>query len=206
MTSRLVNASGVMLCLFSTLSYAQVDNDKLITVCGKPNVSIKQEVTIDSSTQVSLLQGGALRVESKGGLPPEQVLASEMQNLGIQKECVEYFVSQGALNAVDGRVYFDFASARLTPTSVAILDSLIEKIRLSPKQIELKGHTDSIGSKGYNFSLGLKRAESVQEYLVDQSVDKEKVKVTSFGETKPIASNNDAKGREKNRRVEIGTL
>ncbi|KII76007.1 OmpA family protein [Vibrio renipiscarius] len=206
MVTRLIKLAGIGLCLSSAVTYANVENETLVTICGKPHIGVKQEVTIEPATRVSLLQGNMLRVESYGFLPSEQVIAAEVNKLGIPKECAEYLVSQGSLNELNGRVYFNFDSDELTSASIAVLDSLLTKIQSSPQNIELQGHTDSIGSKGYNFSLGLKRAESVQEYLVENDIDERKIKTTSFGENKPVASNQDSKGREKNRRVEITAL
>ncbi|MFA0412208.1 OmpA family protein [Vibrio renipiscarius] len=206
MVTRLIKLAGIGLCLSSAVTYANVENETLVTICGKPHIGVKQEVTIEPATRVSLLQGNMLRVESYGFLPSEQVIAAEVNKLGISKECAEYFVSQGSLNELNGRVYFNFDSDELTSASIAVLDALLTKIQRAPQNIELQGHTDSIGSKGYNFSLGLKRSESVQEYLVENDIDERKIKTTSFGENKPVASNQDSKGREKNRRVEITAL
>lgn len=184
-------------------SASAVENNKLVSVCGHSNVSVKQQVNIDPSTSVSILQGGMMRIDSAGPEPTEQLLKAEMVNIGISSECTEYFVSQGQHNPMNGRVYFAFDSDRLTPTSVAILDTMLEQLRSAEKSILLEGHTDSIGSDGYNFSLGMKRAMSVQDFLQDNSVDQQNIEAVSYGEKNPIASNNSAEGRKLNRRVEV---
>jgi hypothetical protein len=71
-------------------------------------------------------------------------------------------------------------------------------------RIEIEGHTDSVGSDESNLNLSRGRAESVRDYLVQNGVKSERVIATSgFGESKPVADNETAAGRQVNRRVEI---
>lgn len=66
------------------------------------------------------------------------------------------------------------------------------------------GHTDSVGSEEYNYDLGKKRADAVSRYLITKkSMDPMKVVPVSYGQSAPVAENNNAQGRAKNRRVEI---
>lgn len=69
--------------------------------------------------------------------------------------------------------------------------------------VEVAGHTDAIGSDSYNMDLGQRRAEAIRALLVEYGVAADRLKVKSYGESKPIASNKTAVGRAKNRRVEI---
>lgn len=67
----------------------------------------------------------------------------------------------------------------------------------------IAGHTDSIGSPDYNNRLGSKRAEAVKELLIKYGVASERLRVESFGETRPVATNDTEEGRARNRRVEF---
>ena len=69
---------------------------------------------------------------------------------------------------------------------------------LNASKIQIEGHTDSIGSDEYNFALGLKRANSVKEYLIKNNIPNNILKIKSFGKTAPV-SNIDS----KNRRVDL---
>jgi outer membrane protein OmpA-like peptidoglycan-associated protein len=69
--------------------------------------------------------------------------------------------------------------------------------------IELVGHTDSIGSSEYNRTLGMKRAISTKQYLLDQGIAGDDLDIASEGEKKPLEDNASADGRNQNRRVEI---
>jgi outer membrane protein OmpA-like peptidoglycan-associated protein len=69
--------------------------------------------------------------------------------------------------------------------------------------IEVGGYTDSVGSDEMNQTLSEKRASSVRNYLVQQGVSTNSVTATGYGETLPVASNDNSSGRQQNRRVEL---
>jgi outer membrane protein OmpA-like peptidoglycan-associated protein len=70
-------------------------------------------------------------------------------------------------------------------------------------RLEVEGHTDSVGSAASNQSLSERRAESVRAYLVDNKILAATVGTVGFGESKPVATNDTATGRQQNRRVEL---
>ena len=75
--------------------------------------------------------------------------------------------------------------------------------RIRRLRIEIEGHTDSVGADDYNQSLSERRAESVRTYLVSQNIAPATVSAIGLGETKPVATNDTASGRQQNRRVEL---
>jgi outer membrane protein OmpA-like peptidoglycan-associated protein len=104
-------------------------------------------------------------------------------------------------------VHFGFDSAKLDAPARQTLDKLALVLN-SDKHITrvlIEGHTDSRGFRRYNAKLATRRAKAVRQYLVGKGVAGEKLhlKLRSFGETKPDASNRTAQGRHENRRVEI---
>jgi outer membrane protein OmpA-like peptidoglycan-associated protein len=103
-------------------------------------------------------------------------------------------------------VLFDFDRASLTPGAREKLSKLsgILLAYPGPYRLSTEGHTDSIGTHEYNTRLSRDRAESVQDYLLSAGVPGERVgPATGFAETRPVASNETAAGRQVNRRVEI---
>jgi len=100
--------------------------------------------------------------------------------------------------------FFDFDKSVLKPEGKAKLDDLVAKI----KQINLEvivavGHTDAVGSVGYNQKLSVRRAEAVKAYLVSKGIEKNSIYTEGKGKKQPIADNKTAQGRAKNRRVEL---
>lgn len=72
--------------------------------------------------------------------------------------------------------------------------------------LEVAGHTDNAGPADQNRTLSQKRADAVVKYLVDKGIDKIRLSAKGYGPDKPIADNKDAKGKQKNRRVEFVIL
>ena len=109
------------------------------------------------------------------------------------------------LNTVLRNIYFGFDDATFTSNSYNELNKL-EKLLAenSGLQVELAGHTDKIGTRAYNIALSKKRANAVINFLVNKGIDARRLTSLGFGETKPLASNDDEKeGRALNRRVEF---
>jgi len=101
-------------------------------------------------------------------------------------------------------VLFDFNSANLKPGAREKVARLAGILQSHPDlKIEVEGHTDSVGSDDYNLRLSERRAESVRTSLVQQGVAGNAVGTAGFGESKPVATNGTAAGRQQNRRVEI---
>jgi outer membrane protein OmpA-like peptidoglycan-associated protein len=101
-------------------------------------------------------------------------------------------------------VLFDTAKWTLRPAAREKLARVSGIILSHPGlRIEVEGHTDSVGGDAYNQRLSEQRADSVREYLVSQGVPSTGVTAKGFGETMPVASNDNAAGRQQNRRVEL---
>ncbi|WP_026951563.1 OmpA family protein [Algoriphagus mannitolivorans] len=85
-----------------------------------------------------------------------------------------------------------------------VLADLAEFLKENPSlKIRINGHTDNVGDPGLNKQLSLERAGSVRDYLVSKGVEFERVRISGWGGTRPIASNVTEAGRAKNRRVEL---
>lgn len=82
-------------------------------------------------------------------------------------------------------------------------DDVAERVIKSGEKIILIGHTDNTGSGESNMILGARRAKIVKDYLVGKGVPEGQISVNSKGENSPVASNANADGRAKNRRVEL---
>ena len=109
------------------------------------------------------------------------------------------------LIALDSEVLFDVNKydVRVHPEAEEVLKNLAIVLKeMDVKNFEIDGHTDSDGSDEYNQVLSEKRANSVKNFLVSQGVTAE-IRTKGYGESKPVASNDTAEGRQKNRRVEI---
>jgi outer membrane protein OmpA-like peptidoglycan-associated protein len=103
-----------------------------------------------------------------------------------------------------GSVLFDFDSAEIRPDAARTLTEVAEVIKgYAGKPVRIEGHTDSIASDAYNQKLSELRAQSVKAWLVARGSERARLSTQGFGETKPVADNNTADGRQRNRRVEV---
>ena len=101
-------------------------------------------------------------------------------------------------------VLFDTGKYNLRPTTREQLAKLSGIILAHPGlRLDVEGHTDSTGSDEYNRKLSQQRAEAVRGYLISQGLSSDSLTAQGFGESMPIATNDTAAGRQRNRRVEI---
>jgi outer membrane protein OmpA-like peptidoglycan-associated protein len=101
-------------------------------------------------------------------------------------------------------VLFDTARHTLRPGAREKLARVAGIILAHPGlHLEVEGHTDSVGSDTYNQGLSERRAQSVRDYLVQQGISRDAIVSHGFGESSPVTTNDNAAGRQQNRRVEL---
>ena len=106
-----------------------------------------------------------------------------------------------------GNITFASSKATIDGSFYSVLDSVVLVLKEFDKTlIVVAGHTDSSGSTALNQTLSVQRAQSVSNYLSSAGVLQDRIESIGFGETQPIASNDNAAGKELNRRVEITLL
>jgi outer membrane protein OmpA-like peptidoglycan-associated protein len=103
-----------------------------------------------------------------------------------------------------GGVQFATGTADLDSTARESLARLAGVVASYPDlKFKVEGHTDNVGSADSNSTLSLRRALSVRDYLIGQRVAASNIDAEGLGSTHPIADNETADGRARNRRVEI---
>lgn len=103
-----------------------------------------------------------------------------------------------------GNITFRTGSPDLNANFFKVLDSVELVLKEYDKTlIVIAGHTDDVGTDENNLRLSQSRAESVGNYFVGHGVSANRIVATGYGESRPIASNKTAQGREQNRRVEL---
>ena len=103
-----------------------------------------------------------------------------------------------------GAILFDFDSADIRADAERALSDVAQVIEsYKDRPVRVEGHTDSIASDDYNQSLSERRATSVVEWLSGHGIARPRLTAAGHGETKPVATNDTAAGRQLNRRVEV---
>ncbi len=104
-------------------------------------------------------------------------------------------------------VSFASGSAELTAGSGKAIARVAGLMMKKPDlQVEIAGHTDNQGSKAANQELSERRAQAVKNALIAQGINFRRISTRGYGDTKPVASNETAAGKEENRRIELKLL
>jgi outer membrane protein OmpA-like peptidoglycan-associated protein len=137
------------------------------------------------------------------------------QNMEKQKRAMEQAtqgtgvgVSQTADNQlkldIPSDISFDTGRSDIKSNFSSVLDRFAVSLRDNPNtDVRIVGHTDNTGSDAINNPLSVERATSTRSYLTSRGVSSSRIQVEGQGSYQPIASNNTAEGRSRNRRVEI---
>ena len=107
--------------------------------------------------------------------------------------------------------HFEFDSYDLDPQARGVVERMayvLNHPRAANRRVLLEGHADALGAKEYNLVLSRRRAETVARELIEQGVQRKRITVEAYGESRPVAPNtkpdgsDNPEGRAKNRRVE----
>lgn len=131
----------------------------------------------------------------------KQAMEQATQGTGVQ-------VTQTSDNRlkleIPADVSFDTGRSDIKSNFRPVLDRFAQTLNENPgATVTIIGHTDSVGDDSANQPLSVNRASSTRSYLAQRGVSSNRITIEGRGEREPIASNDDANGRARNRRVEI---
>ena len=125
-------------------------------------------------------------------------LQRDMANARVER------VGEGIKITFDSGILFDTNSSNLRPASQADITKLAATLQKYPDtNVIVEGHTDASGTDAINQPLSERRAQSVANSLVAQSVSSSRITSKGYGSTQPVADNTTAEGKQANRRVEV---
>lgn len=170
------------------------------------DLSVGQELTTVQGESLIITEG--LTINDDASIEEADLLASNGVVHKIDTVLVPgTFRTEQALNelfALDP-IQFETASARILAESEPVLDEAIATLTASPTgDVEIEGHTDSVGGEQSNQSLSQRRAESVREYLVAGGVEPDRLTAIGYGESRlKVDPEESAADRQQNRRIEF---
>jgi chemotaxis protein MotB len=206
---------SLLLCFFVLLlSFSEMDRNKYRIVSGsmKNAFGIQRKKPIFESPRGQKMiakefDQSIVLVKVQDVINPiQQELEDEFQEF---KTSVEIEVDENEVTIrMMGEATFDTGQAKLRKEFVPLLLKIGEVLAKTKGEIIIAGHTDNVpligGQFRSNLGLSMARAGTVAEYLLKStSIDPKKLSTMGFGEYRPLASNDTAEGRRKNRRVEI---
>ncbi len=143
--------------------------------------------------------GGVIGAAIGRRMDKQQAELEQIEGVDVERP------SEDTINVnVRNEILFDFDSAGLRSESRDTLRELAGVLARYPEQsVSVAGHTDATGTDSYNQNLSEQRAAAVKDFLVSQGVPRSRVAAYGYGETRPVASNTTAEGRQLNRRVQV---
>lgn len=179
---------------------------------------LKQELQ-DRDEQIAALNGQLQRVESRLGGESQERIALQRQVDAQARLRANIATLEASFTSDEARVYrqgedvvvslmgINFPSGRSTidGSSAALMRKVQQALGLFPgASLLIEGHTDANGGDSANLILSQDRADAVKQYLVGNfGVDPEKVSSIGYGEARPVATNETAAGRARNRRIDL---
>ena len=133
------------------------------------------------------------------------------QSIAEKESEIDFLVSKFSMIRLESDVIFDSGSARLSTQGLETLRDIAQKYQDYPDRImSIEGHTDNKLIAGNlarfyptNWELSAARAAAAANFLTQQGVPEDKLRIVGFGALQPIASNDTEEGRASNRRIEI---
>ena len=141
-------------------------------------------------------------VKKEGHSYDSQVITPEqMENNIVTKDAEVKAIEPGKVCDLRD-IYYETNSYTLTHASRVVLALFIEFLKDNPTvKVEIQGHTDNIGNDDANQKLSEQRAKAVYDYVIGKGIPADRLRYKGYGESQPIADNNTATGRAKNRRT-----
>ena len=156
------------------------------------------------STSIQKNKGYGVIADAEGYLPYSANLEADS---AASRELVIRMTSVSSAKnkvLVMQNVFFETGSATILPGSDPELRKLISTMSKNPAmKIEVRGHTDNVGSDATNQQLSEARAKSVYDFLTTNGVEPSRLTYHGFGEKQPVGDNASAEGRKQNRRTEF---
>jgi outer membrane protein OmpA-like peptidoglycan-associated protein len=164
-------------------------------VSGDDAVDRRQRALIGAG--VGALAGGSVGYYMD---QQEAKLRAELEGTGVS---VTRIGDNITLN-MPGNITFATDSSDLNAAFFEVLGSVTKVLKeFDQTVVEVAGHTDSTGSDAYNQQLSERRAQTVSQYFQSRNISAQRLITVGMGESRPVADNSNAAGRQFNRRVEI---
>jgi outer membrane protein OmpA-like peptidoglycan-associated protein len=170
-----------------------------------------ERARLDAERERLAAEAARTAAESQAQAARDAALAAEREKAALRdqlrvqlNEVLETRETARGLIVNLSDVLFDFNKATLRPGAREKLAKVAGIVLAHPGlKTQAEGHADAIGGDQYNQRLSERRAESVRAFLLQQGITAETVTAAGFGESRPVATNGTAEGRQQNRRVEL---
>jgi outer membrane protein OmpA-like peptidoglycan-associated protein len=165
-----------------------------------------RRAAVEAEQQAAAAQRQAQLSQQEASSAQEEARSIERRNAMLEAQLRELAATKSdrGLVITMNDVLFDSGSAALRPGGRRLVARLSEFLREYPERtLAVEGFTDSVGDDLHNQQLSERRAAAVQIAMMEEGIDGSRILVRGYGEAFPVASNDTAEGRQRNRRVEV---
>lgn len=183
---------------------AQIANEKILAAQAREE--LEKGTAERQAVLIEAREAEARRRQQQAQNAQEQAELAEHRASTLEQELSDLRAKKTDRGMVVtlGDVLFDTGMATLKPGAYTTIDRMASVLKEAPdRKVVIEGHTDSVGGDDYNQQLSQRRAAAVQTALLERGVSSNQITATGKGETFPVASNDNAAGRQQNRRVEM---
>ena len=185
------------------------DGDEVNTFRSNPAAVDTDGDGIPDGDEVNIYRSDPTNIDTDGGGAADGIEVGRKSNpLNPRDDMFSspMVLERGATVILEG-VTFETGSAYLTRESAVALEKAFVALVANPSvKVEIAGYTDNVGRAEGNEKISLRRAEAVKVWLVRKGISALRLSTVGWGMKDPIASNDTAEGRTKNRRIEFRVL
>ena len=172
--------------------------------------SIKPDVSVLPGSKSARSQAKT-RADEKDFRQIKSSIVAHLIKQGAQNKAVLSLTRRGLIVSLKEAGFFDSGQAYIKPSAYELINTIAEAMAPYNNPLRLEGHTDNIpistAQFASNWELSTARAVNGLKYLIKNfDVDPDKISATGYSEFRPVAANDTAEGRARNRRVDLVML
>ena len=168
--------------------------------------SVGDEGEFIAIVNVEEVKGDALlEIQTEGGAFESLLISEEdVGNTVVKEKQIDVKPMEKGEAYTINDILFESNSSKLKESSKIVLDGFVDWLLVNKElNIEIQGHTDDVGPDKANLALSMDRSFSVMEYLINNGVEKSRLKFKGYGESNPKVPNTSSKSRSINRRTDF---
>ncbi len=180
---------------------AAKEPDNVVVLLPDPDGHVGQVLVSNSQGSQELTQARAateVAGPKQAPRPPSEMAQSQLMRIFGEALSAQPPVP------VHYTLYFYFGSAQMTATSRRLVPEVIRAIReRKSTYVSVDGHSDTVGTRMYNYGLSLRRAQAVRQLILNARIDPASLEIAAHGKDDPVIKTGDGVAEPRNRRVEI---
>ena len=184
----------------------EADNATQTAAIATQNAAMATQTAANATRDAASSQRQTDAAQRQSAMSQQQAGNAEMRNQALEAQLRELNAkkTERGMVVTMGDVLFDSGRSDIKTGGMRNIERLSDFLKQYPtRKAAIEGYTDSVGGEAANQALSGRRADAVLTALVGMGVSRGQLTAQGYGDTHPVAGNDNAAGRQMNRRVEI---